>query len=227
MKISRINLLTCKVLFIVFALSFNVPLAAQTNSDGTTPQFLLPEFITSTVLMKNGLKQDILLNYNIVFEKMVYLKDEQFYDIMNTEMIDTVYLNNRKFVPGEKCFQEVILAAPITFFIQHTGELLPPGTPAGYGGTSQVSNTKMMTYVQLSQGYYNIELPINFSVKTVPIYWARHEKNMSSFVNVKQFMKIFPDEEAELKQFIKENHIKFERQSDIIMLAEYVNRIIK
>ena len=75
------------ICFIIFIL----PAKAQTTPDGSAPQFLFPEFSMSKVKMKNGNIQSIRLNYNTVSEKMVYQKDDNLYDMLNTDMIDTVY----------------------------------------------------------------------------------------------------------------------------------------
>jgi len=48
-------------------------------------------------------------------------------------MVDTVYLNDSKFVPEGKIFYEVLLSGPIDLFIQNKGDLMPAGKPVGYG----------------------------------------------------------------------------------------------
>jgi hypothetical protein len=200
---------------------------AQTNTDGSSPQYLYPEFTKSKVLMKNGQIQYIVLNYNTVSEKMVFQRDEQLYDMVNPEMVDTVFLQDSRFVPAGKVFYKVLHVAHVAFFVQYKGEILSPGTPAGYGGTSQVSNTKMMSSVQLSSGYYNLKLPTDFTVKTDLMYWIRDDGKLVSFVNERQFLKLYPDKETELKQFIKQNKIKFDKLPDIVKLAKYYNQLIQ
>jgi len=204
-----------------------LPLKAQTRPDGSAPQFLYPEFTKSKVRMKNGQVQNITLNYNTVSEKMVFQKDEKLYDMSNPEMVDTVFLQDSRFVPVGKVFYRIVIAAPVAFYAQYKGELQPPGTPAGYGGTSQVSNTKNMSSVQLSTGYYNLDLPADYTVKTNIIYWFSKDGKMLSFVTERQFLKLNPDKETEIKQFIKQNKIRFDRLPDMVKLAEYYNQLIQ
>lgn len=215
------------VILIVIILSLSSLLTAQTTSDGLTPQFLFTDFSISKIVMKNSKSQTIMLNYNTVSEKMVYEKEGKLYDLVNLEMVDTVITHNRKFVPSGNVFHEVLLVAPISLFVQYKGELLPPGTPAGYGGTSQVSNTKLATSVQLSSGYYNLKLPTDYIVKVDPVYWLRKENTRSSFINERQFLKIFPEKELEFKKFIKKNKIKFFRPADLVRLIEYCNELMR
>jgi hypothetical protein len=215
-----------EILVFIFFIIFINPLKAQTNSDGSSPQFLYPEFTMSKVRMKNGQIQNIILNYNTVSEKMVFQKDDNLYDLVNPEMVDTVFIQDSRFVPAGKVFYEVLLTAPAAFFIQYKGEIMSPGTPAGYGVPSQVSNTKLQSSVQLSSGYYNLKLPTDYTVKTDILYWIRKDGNFYSFFNERQFLKLFPDKEAELKQFIKQNKIKFEKQADVVKVAVYFNKLI-
>jgi hypothetical protein len=227
MKNFNIRLKVTIVITVIIGVIQTLPVKAQTRPDGSAPQFLYPEFTKSKVRMKNGQIQNIMLNYNTVSEKMVFQKDEKLYDMANPEMIDTVFLQDSRFVPAGKVFYKVVLIAPVAFYAQYKGELQPPGTPAGYGGTSQVSNTKNMSSVQLSTGYYNLDLPADYAVKTNIIYWYSKNGKMLSFVNERQFLKLNPDKEKELKQFIKQNKIKFDKQPDIVKLAEYYNQLIQ
>jgi hypothetical protein len=204
-----------------------LPVKSQKTSDGSMPQFLFPDFAPGKVTLKNGKSQTIVLNYNTVSEKMVYEKDEKLYDMINLDQIDTVFLQECKFVTAGAVFHEVLLIAPISFYIQNKGNVMPPGTPAGYGGTSQVSNTKMMTSVELSSGYYNLKLPPDFIVNPDLVYWIRKGDKMYSFINEKQFLKIFPEKEAEFKKFIKQDKIKFSKTDDLIRLIKYCNEIVK
>lgn len=227
MKNFNFKLNTAIGIFLLIGIIKTLPVNSQTNTDGSSPQYLYPEFTKSKVLMKNGQIQYIVLNYNTVSEKMVFQRDDQLYDMVNPEMVDTVFLQDSRFVPAGKVFYKVLLVAPVAFFVQYKGEILSPGTPAGYGGTSQVSNTKNLSSVQLSSGYYNLKLPTDFTVKTELMYWIRNNGKMVSFVNERQFLKLYPDEETELKQFIKQNKIKFDRLPDMVKLAEYYNQLIQ
>ena len=200
-------------------------LTAQTRPDGSAPQFLFPVFTEGNVLMKNGTRQSSMLNYNVVSEKMVYEKDDKIYDITNAELIDTVFMQGRKFVPSGRFFYEVLVNAPVPLLVQFKGEVIPPGVPVGYGGTSQLSSATLLRSVELSSGYWNLKLPEDYLVKVDPVYWIRKDTAIYSFINERQFLKIFPESENDLKQFIRQNKIKFTRMTDIISLVREYNQM--
>jgi hypothetical protein len=192
------------------------------------PQYLFPEFSKTMVLMKNGKSQSILMNYNMVTERMVYNKDGVFFDMVNPETIDTVFILDRKFIPIGKIYYELMLQnTPLTLLIQHKGELESAGTPAAYGGTSQVAATTSLSSIELSGGRYNLSLPPQYVVKTSTVYWIRKQNEMFSFINEKQFLKIFPDKESELKKFIKDNRIKIDKPDQLKKLVSYCNGLMR
>ena len=217
-----------RITFLTIFSGITMLLGAQSSSDGSFPQYLFPEFKDATLLMKNGQSQSAMMNYNTVTERMVYKKDGKMYDLIIPENLDTIYIQNRIFIPAGKMFYEVILKGThLALFIQQKGTLLSAGAPAAYGGTSQVSSVTSLSSIELSGGRYNIALPSDFIVNPSPVYWIRKENEMFSFLNEKQFLKIFPDKEKELKLFIKGNRIKIGKPEDLAKLVRYCDGLIK
>lgn len=228
MKNSNYQFKTIRVIFMIIFSGISMLLPAQSNSDGSLPQYLFPQFNNSTVIMKNGQRQNTKMNYNLVTEKMVYEQDGKFYDLIMLTTIDTVNILNRQFIPVGNVFYELVLQGnPLTLFIQQKGTLVAAGAPAAYGGTSQVSSSKYMSSVELSGGRYNLPLPADYSVNLSPVYWIRNGNEMFSFLNEKQFIKIFPDKEKELKLFIKQNRIKISNPDQLLKLVSYCNQLVK
>lgn len=195
----------------------------QTKPDGSTPQFLFPEFIKGEAIMKKGEKQAALMNYNMVSEKMVFRQGDKIFEMTETDRVDTVIVQTRKFVPVGKIFHEVALKGNISFFVQHKGELMLPGKPAPYGGTSYTSSSSTVASMEYDSRYVNVELPSDYNVIYKPVFWIRKEGVMSDFIGEKQFLKIFPENDAELKKYIKVEKIRFDRISDVQKLIMYCN----
>lgn len=197
-------------------------LEAQATSKGQMPQYLFGEFTGSEVLMKGGVTNTPVMNYNIVTEKMVFLSNEKYYDMTNPDAVDTVKLNGSKFVPVGKAFYEVLVSKPIALFIQHKGNLMSAGKPVGYGGTSQTASAKYISNIELSGIQTNLALPGDYIVNPAPIYWIRTGEKWSDFINEKQFISLFPDKASQIKSFIKENRIKIDKPENLARLVKYV-----
>jgi len=219
-----------KVILSITLISIVLRLSAQSEQVDNLPQFLLPEFSKSIVKMDAGKDLTLMMNYNIVTEKMVFLQKNQVFDLLNQQNVDTIIMNSMKFVPVGKTFHEVILKGPVNLYIQHKGKVQEPGKPAAYGGTSQVSSSTYMERLDFGNNgnsIYNKKLPEEFTVKSETIYWISFNDNKSSFSNERQFLKVFPGKEGEIKKFIKENHFKIENSEDVIKLVKYSYGLIK
>ncbi|MBA4323315.1 MAG: hypothetical protein C0408_10915, partial [Odoribacter sp.] len=107
------------VILLSAMLSFG--LNAQNDPAKTLPQFLFPKFSKGIVKMKAGNTYSANLNYNIVDEEMIFEQKGLYMTLDQPQDIDTVYFQNRKFVPFEKGFYEVLANGPVPFYIQYKG----------------------------------------------------------------------------------------------------------
>ena len=204
---------------------FSVFVSAQVTSEGSMPQYLIIQFVSGTIRMKNSQGQTQIMNYNTVTEKMVFIKGDKYYDLINPEMVDTITLEGRKFVPVGKSFYEVLYAGQTSLYIQNKSSLLPPGKPVGYGGTSQVASSDYLSTVSLDGVQWNLKLPSDYTVVPRPVYWIRRGIEWFDFTNEKQFLKLFPDKAGVLKDRIKSDKVKFDKPESIAKLIEYFNSL--
>jgi len=198
-------------------------LSGQEENKQDLKQYLYPDFMRSTVLMKNGRTMNVMLNYNKVTERMVFEQKGEYFDILNPETADTVYLNNNLFVYHEGVFLEVMQKGKLPFYIQYRGELIQPPRPAGYGTTSQLTSSNVLSGINTPSGYYNLKLPEGFNVRSSYAYWVKIDGLMSGFLGQRQFLKLFPQDASRLKKFIKDSKIRFDRPEDVKKLAVFCN----
>jgi len=219
MKIS----LPTRFLLLTWILPLTIPgyLFSQTTKEEPKPQYLFTDFTVSRVKMKNNSIITDLMNYNIVTEKMVFVKNDKYFNLTNYQMIDSIYLNGYVFVPVGKVFYEVLVSGSVSLYIQHKGDLLPPGKPAGYGGTSQTSASSSLSSISTSAGQYNLSIPSDYTVRVANTYWIRKDNEWFDFSNEKQFLKLFPEKSAQLKSFIKENHLKIGNPEHLKKIVAY------
>ena len=69
--------------------------------------------------MKDGRQLTATINYNMVDEEMIFDQKGVYMALDRPLEIDTIYLQNRKFVPVEKAFYEVLNQRTGYMFIQH------------------------------------------------------------------------------------------------------------
>jgi hypothetical protein len=198
-------------------------LTAQTDSISNLSQFLFPDFTTAVVKLKTGDSFTAIMNYNTVTEKMIFNQNGTLMDLNKPETVDTIFLQNKKFVFIEKTFCEVLVNAPVSLFIEHKSDLTSTGRPSAYGLKTQTLGTTSISTFYSENNAYNLKLPENFKVTPSPVSWVRIDNVMHRFLTVRQFLKIFPAKSEELKQFIDQSNIDIKKFDDLIKLVNYCN----
>jgi hypothetical protein len=216
---------TFKCLFVTaFAalLFFPVVLSAQDTQSKPLPQFLFPEFSDGVTVMKDGKRFTSSLNYNMADEIMISHVNGVYRYATRSNDIDTIILQSRKFIPVAKAFYEVLASGPVTILLQNKCLITPRGANVGYGAKSRsVGPTEYKRFEFNSTDVVKIELPENVDVTPASVYWVRKDNDMVKFMNEKQFLKIFPAEEARLKAYIKENHLNLKVREDVMKLGKF------
>lgn len=184
--------------------------------------YLFPEFTKGIVLMKTGVKNEALLNYNSLTEEMIFENKGIKLAVGQLEQIDTVYISGRKFLPLNSKFVELIYHSKFDLFAEHKCNLVDPGKPAGYGGSSQTSaTTTYSTFFSGSQAY-ELKLPESYETKSFTFYWLKKDGELNKFVSIRQLMKLFGEKEKLIKNYTKKQSIKIDDQKSIVSLIRYM-----
>jgi len=216
------------ILISVILVSGASQVSAQLDSAKNLPNLLLPEFTRSIIKFKSGEKKVAVINYNVVDQELVFLQDDRYLAMDHPQLIDTVYIANRSFVPFGKAFYEVALKAPVSLFIQHKSNVEQEGSSIGYGQKSRSTGPTNLRQMYAHSGTYNLEIPPGYSVVEANQYWIRMEDGtMQNFSNRRQFLKLFQKNEKEVDQFINRNKIDFKKASDVVKLVNYCNGLNK
>jgi hypothetical protein len=191
------------------------------------PQFLFPKFSRGIIKMKTGNVLSANLNYNTADEEMLFEQKGVYMVVEKPQDIDTVFLQNRRFVLVEKGFYEVLVNDASSFYIQHKSRYTSVGTPTAYGMTSQVNASTKINTFQSGNQVRSIEFPENVAVSSADVYWVRRNGAFKKFSNERQLYKIFPEKETQLKEYIKKEKLDLKVRDDLIKLGIYCNELLK
>jgi hypothetical protein len=210
--------------FIILAIVITaaLPATAQVDSVINLPNFLLPNFTRSIIKFKaGGDNKTAMLNYNVVDQEMVFLQPDGYMSLDNPDVIDTVYMANRKFIPVKSVFYEVLITGNNALFMQYKTIAESEGTPTGYGATSKTQGNTHVKQVYGPIG--SVELKISDDVKLTEdnYYWMSIDNSVEKFATKRQFLKLFNSKEKELNQFIDRNNISFKKTTDVVKLVKY------
>jgi hypothetical protein len=220
-------------LFVMFLVILSFDLSGQDNTGKPLPHFLFPSFRDGVVLMKDGKSFSTLLNYNMIEEKMITELNGIYRYSKNPQLIDTIHLENRVLVPVENAFYEVLSNGPVTFFLQNKSNFTPGGSDVGFGvkarsvGPTQFRRFELTSVVYQYNEVAYIDLPQNGEITPASIFWVRKNGTLEKFSTQKQFLKLFPEYEPQIKEYIRKEKINVRSREDVIRLGNYCNLIIK
>ncbi len=209
-------------LFIQFFLCINILLGyGQTNLKLVT-HYLFPEFTKGVVLMKTGIRNEAVLNYNALTEEMIFETRGTKLALGQLESIDTVYISDRKFIPRDNTFIELLFKSKYSLYADYKCKLKDPGKPAGYGGTSQTS--AITTYSTFFAGGrpYEMKLPEGFETQSSVEYWLDKDGKLNKFLSIRQLSKLFDEKESVYKSYIKKHDVKYDDQASVIELLRFM-----
>jgi hypothetical protein len=214
-----------KYFLLVFILIAAIKSQAQYVTDSVNMKpFLYDQFLNGTVQLKSGEIESVPLNYNTDNQSIVFIKNGKYLVIEDLETVDTIYLQQKKFIPVNKYFFSVVTeSAPISLVVSYSNKMQPMMSTADHNGSSkqnvsQVSNTVTDVYAtKLYKGNYSVEIRKH--------YWFKKNGLVYKVTPKKQFVNSFPSKASkQIEEFIDNNHINFTYEPDLVKLVEYCNK---
>jgi hypothetical protein len=216
-----------RTIILLVLLIIEMKLTAQTDSIANLPQFLFPDFTIGVIKLKTGEIVTASMNYNTLTEKMTFNDNGTLSDLNKPEVVDTILLQNKKFIFNVNAFYEVLVNEPVSLYIQHKSDLKSTGRQGAYGTTSQTVGPTSIPKLYGTKNTYDLKIPENYTVVPSPVYWVRINNVMHSFLTERQFLKIFTGKEEEIKIFIKQSELNIKKQDDLIKIVYYCNELIR
>jgi len=213
---------TCLSIFLVI---FSLLSTFSQGKSVAFSHYVFPEFTPGQVLMKNGTKNIVSLNYNALTEEMVFedkgvklaIADEQL------RTIDTVLIGHRKFVRSENTFLELISSISPEIYVEYKCRIKYPGRVSGPGGqTSQTSSSETYEPTDFRQIIYEVQLPTGYDTKPFRYYWIKKDGALKKIKNLNQLSKLYPNKKGPFKSYVKKNDVDYNTNKDIIDLIAHL-----
>lgn len=209
-----------KYIFIAFLSCSNCTQAQNPNQPVKLIHYVFDEFNPGIVKLKSGNTYQQNLNYNTITNEMVFEQNGQFAAIANPGSVDTVYISNRKFIPLNNKFYEVLVTGPMPLIEEMTATVTEPGTSIGYGSTTTTSATSSYQSLIREGGAYGLKLPDGFNVIANQAFYILKEGKLEKVANEKQLAKIFTGKKDQIHDFVKKHDTKFSKSEDLAALVK-------
>ncbi len=189
------------------------------NEDVNLKKLLFNNFLAGKVFIKKNQVVQAPLNYNTDKQNFVFIDNNQYKELTGLEQIDSIVVDNVKFVPLENKFFECTTNKDLFvlyYNIPVSNDIATDKTGTHKKSASEVSNT-------LSNVYSLRNFKNQSDVKFVKHFWI---KDKSSFIELrypKQIAKVFNIDRTQLTDFVEKNKIDFNFEPDILKLIDFIN----
>ena len=218
-----------KKFVIITVLTLHVTLLFAQNGQQriTISHYVFPEFIQGKVLKKQGGSNNVLLNYNTLTREMIFDQNGYRFALSELNNIDTVYIADKKFVPVDSAFYEVIpTRSKISLYINHISSVSSPGVSDGYGSTGNASAAVALSSLVNSSGgsnpggraIYNLKLPNEYKVIPKVEFYLKRGNGFIKVNGIKQVMKALPEKAQAIEKYVDDTHSKLNNQKSLVDL---------
>jgi hypothetical protein len=165
------------------------------------------------------------MNYNVISEQMIFVRDEKYLALGGLEKIEAIFLGNRMFIPAKHKFFELFFDAPVPLFIEHKRNLESDGKPAPFGGKTHLSAINSFSSLAGNGNFYDLKTLDAYKVSDVSIYWIWINRKWRSFNSESQLLKIFPRQKYKLQLFLQSNNLDFKKKEDLRVIMRFLNEM--
>lgn len=210
----------------IFFVLYFLPVAnSQSYTDSVIQRqsYLFENFIDGSVLLKSGEISRAPLNYCSYDQTVLFKKDGKILTLTGLASVDTVYINEKKFVPFNDMVYEVInTTGKVELYVSYVSEVRPLIATADHNGTSVQDNNQVSNTV--SNVYVSRPFKGDFTLEITKRYWLKMYKKLYKANNVKDFLKVFREStNPSIGEFVKQNHIDFKSEADLVKLINFCN----
>lgn len=192
--------------------------------------YRFPEFQEGTINRQKGDPSKAQLNYNLLTEELII-------DLHRTKVAyepvspgERITIKNIDFLPIEGVIYEVLYQGDVAFLVHRKQTMERTGQETGLGRTSNTFTNNTNTYssepeflptLKDKQILYQLILPGNFGLMDANAYFLLINNELIPFRKLKQLEKVFPEIENQIREYIKKEKIKFDREEDLIKVITF------
>lgn len=212
---------TKHLLIAVMALALSGSVWAQ------SPIYLFPDYTSGTVVLKNRSLVKTTFNYDTYHDKLLYKDGDQIMELSDFSNVGSVLIGDRTFIPHGRALYEVVNLEGThdNLLIRWHQKKNPLGKKGAYDQVNPAANA-----TSLDPNYYGNPLTARggeevFDLITENSYAIMKDGKFKKFTDLKSFLKIYPNEQDRINDFIDQSHLLFTNAEDVIAIARYAAQL--
>lgn len=182
---------------------------------------LFENYAKGIVLMKNSSKTPAELNYDAGNQKMMFKNGKEEMILTNISQIDTVYIADSEFIPvgSKESFYEIIQIPNGVIGINWLLKNKSQGYKGAYG--TQQAKVETINTAEWQYGAYEDQYTEVFKLGNQNEYCIFRKGQPFKFKNKKTLLKLFPNKETQIENFMKKQKTDMSAPKDVITLVNF------
>ncbi|MEQ8552328.1 MAG: hypothetical protein RIC06_13910 [Cyclobacteriaceae bacterium] len=205
-------------MYILLCLGLSIYLASGQKKSEVPSCFLFEEFVEGTMLMKDGQSKKMFVNYNKSTEALLVASGPIIMGINDTEneLLDTAYINDRKFIRLDNKFLELCYHSKNTTLLVQYKCNITYSTSVSYLPIGFRRDSHQITS-------FSTRVSDRFIVDEYKIYWIKKDGILHEVTSQYDFKRIFTDQKKQLRKYIVKHDVDFNDTKEVKALVRFLD----
>ena len=187
-------------------------------------RYLYPKFIEGQVVLQNGLISTCMINYNMLHDDMDIIQDNDTLRILRKRELKYAIVENDTFIYAQG-YMKHIYGDKLKIYCKdriYLKEILKRGAMGAVNRSGAIASYSDFE----AQGIpYDLIVPEDMVFKREVSYHIATSRGTYELFKKKNILKLFSHHKSEVKKYIKDNKTNFDRQEDVIKLADFLSKL--
>lgn len=188
--------------------------------------YLLPQFTQSICTLKGDLPLKEYFNYNCNTGHIEFINGKEVLQLVDEQMVDTLYLGEHKLSPYKGRFIEKIAqVGPYSLYIDYTVIKKINGKKGAYGINTNAGGVYTVDIGSIQTGGDRSKAITDITVRKnsfEPIYYLEKKGIRKLFKDAKQLKKLIPEKNDNIINYLKDKRVNFKEPSEVIELLSNI-----
>lgn len=192
--------------------------------------FRYPKFTKGFTVYKDGTTSSERMNYNIVQGEMMFLNSRNdTLVITKKNAIDQIILAEDTFYVSNGYYERIAGNKTAMLLIHKYIKLVNVKKEGAYGTSNSTGSVDSYSSLSANKNSSTLKLKVSEDMDFAIVTNFYFRKNSKEFVLARKnsILKLFPEKDEIIKDFIKSQSIRFSEKDDLIKLTEFIKNTLK
>ena len=182
------------------------------------------DFTFGKVVFTNGTINSAKLNYNLLSAEMEFLQGKDTLSILRKKEIDFISIAQDTFY-FENGYLEQIACGPFKIGLKQYIKLNKILKKDSYGTRTSGSDKNSYGWLPADGNFHKLTANEDMVYQKTQEYYLSDQSRRFVQFRKKNVLKLFPDKNSEVQNYIKSNQINFDSENDLLKLAGYLRSL--